>query len=614
MIDVLIQRNAPLRSRMEYAVATGISMAGFGHRLLSERHGDEEIVFCYGSDERGLDTFCRDGGILIEMHPCPWLYDPRTDPSICHRIQNSSPLPFSHFTTPPHSPLALLGDDPFQEEKELFTLRRVGRGVRCSVHADLFGNLFFHLSRVEERLSPNRDDLGRFSSPDSQLGKSELLHRPLVDQIVGEWIWMVTQCGRQTGKMTLRKAFWPRGERFSASLSHDVDHPIKWTPKRIGYETGRAVRLLFSRKAVEGSRKLRRMIRSLAKCRDPYWTFEELMAREEQAGVRSSFYFAAKRRIKADPSYNACSRDVRGMIRALAAHGWEIGLHGSYDSYNDLPMLQDDKRTFEQAVSLMASGIRQHFLRFDSEVTWENQERAGFEYDATLGYADHEGFRAGTSFPFHPYDFDREGGRQFIEIPLAIMDGTLAQYRAYDEQEATACIGRFLGAARKDRGVFSFLVHQSFLDEEECPYMRRLYQHILSQIAKEQVYCVPGKELACWWRDREALKIESCPPIENQMPARNGTEQHGRDRSRPSTSMRLRGRESVEFVLRSERSIPHIVLILEPVAEPAQWEVTLSGCACRRRNEEEAIRLDLSSVEQNSTIRLTIQSVSEHPE
>jgi len=621
MIDVLIHSNEPLRSRMQYAVATGLSMAGFDYRIVSELCGDERMLLCYGAKIGAPDAFCRDGGILIDMYPCAWLYDPETDPTKFRGIPNSLPVSLS--------PLPFLGDATPDCEDNVFTLHQIGRGVRCILKADIFGNLFFHLSRSEERHSPKRDERGRFRSEDSLLGKSGLLHRPVVDEIVGVLIRTVIECCRRTGTMALRKAFWPRGERFAAFLSHDVDHPFKWTPKRILYETWRSARLLLSTKPVEGGRKLRRMIRSLPKNRDPYWTFGELMAREEQVGVRSSFYFAAARRIKADPSYSLYDREVRRVVRTLAGRGWEIGLHGSYDSYDDLHMLKADKRSLERAVSMTAAGIRQHFLRFDTEATWRNQELAGFDYDATLGYADHEGFRAGDSFPFHPYDFQKERARHLIEIPLAIMDGTLAQHRGYDEQEAAECIKNFLTVARKHQGVFSFLLHQSFLDEEECPFMRRLYRDLLARIAEEDVYCVPGRELARWWRDREALRIADCgSPIanwtlsEHQALPPNNTEQHthrGTTRKHteaisglPWSSVKFRGekfcgRESVDFILRSERSIPHIVLFLEPIAQPRNWEVSIAGCAYQRRNEEEAIRLDLSSVESNRAIRLRFE-------
>ena len=584
MIYVLTESDGHVRSRMEYAVATGLSMAGFDYRFVPELRGDEGIVLCYGSKTGALDAFCRDGGILIEMHPCAWLYDPETDPTKFRSIQDFLLLPLSPSPPLPLSSVLFWGDAALDCKDDLLTIRRIGRGVHCTLNADLFGNLFFHLSRLEERLCPERDELGRFRSGDSLLGKSDLLHRPVVDETVGWLIRTVTECCRLTGNVVLRKAFWPRGEHFAAFLSHDVDHPFKWTPKRIAYEAWRSARLLLGPKAAEGSRKIRRMIRSLPKRRDPYWTFEELMAWEEQVGVRSSFYFAAERRIRADPSYNIYDREVRSIARRLAARGWEIGLHGSYGSYNDLQLLKEDKRTFEHVLSTTAAGLRQHYLRFETDATWRNQELSGFEYDTTLAYADREGFRAGTSFPFHPYDFGREQAMHLMEIPLAIMDGTLAQYRGYDEKQAAECVQRFLKVARKHRGVFSFLLHQSFLDEEECPYMRRLYRDILSQIADEDVYCVTGRDLARWWRDRESLRIADCGG--------------GNPKSE------IRNPKSAEFILRSERNIPRIVLILEPIAHPQDWELSLAGCVYRRRNDEEAIRLDLSSVERNRTIRL----------
>ena len=605
MIYVLTENGGYVRSRMEYAVATGLSMAGFDYRFVSKLRGDEGIVLCYGSETEAFSAFCRDGGILIEMHPYVWLYDPEADPTKFRNIQNFLLLPLSPAPLLPCSPAEGWGGRGA-------TVRRIGRGVRCTVNADLFGNLFFHLARLEERCCPKRDGLGRFRSGDSLLGKSDLLHRPVVDETVGLLIRMVTECCRVAGKVVLRKAFWPGGERFAAFLSHDVDHPIKWTPKRIAYETWRSARLLMGPKAVEGCRKLRRMIRSLPRRRDPYWTFEELMAWEEQAGVRSSFYFAAERRIRADPSYSIYDRAVRRMARTLADRGWEIGLHGSYGSYNDLQLLNEDKRTFEHALSITAAGVRQHFLRFDRDATWRNQELSGFEYDTTLAYADREGFRAGTSFPFHPYDFQRERGMHLIEIPLAIMDGTLAQYRGYHEKEAAECVQQFLTVARKHRGIFSFLLHQSFLDEEECPYMRRLYRDILAQIADEDVYCAPGRDLARWWRERESLRIEeqhqgTSEPFtaEHQTLPRNTTEQHRKDRRPLCTSVKFRGKDSAEFVLRSERSIPHIVLILEPLALPQDWEVSLSGCGYRRRDEEGAIRLELSAMERSVSLKIS---------
>ena len=43
---------------------------------------------------------------------------------------------------------------------------------------------------------------------------------------------------------------------------------------------------------------------------------------------------------------------------------------------------------------------RQHYLRWRAPTTWQNWEDAGLDYDSTVGYADHVGFRAGTCYEY----------------------------------------------------------------------------------------------------------------------------------------------------------------------------------------------------------------------
>jgi hypothetical protein len=66
-------------------------------------------------------------------------------------------------------------------------------------------------------------------------------------------------------------------------------------------------------------------------------------------------------------------------------------------------------------------------LRFDKhEKLFTQLKLARVKSDSTLGFPDHIGFRNGASFAFPPYDFENERHHDFLEIPLAIMDGSLA--------------------------------------------------------------------------------------------------------------------------------------------------------------------------------------------
>ena len=70
-------------------------------------------------------------------------------------------------------------------------------------------------------------------------------------------------------------------------------------------------------------------------------------------------------------------------------------------------------------------GGRQHWLRFTLPRLIRAVERVGALYDASLGWTEHIGFRAGACFAFPPYNFDEERPAAFLEIPLVVMDGSL---------------------------------------------------------------------------------------------------------------------------------------------------------------------------------------------
>jgi len=51
-----------------------------------------------------------------------------------------------------------------------------------------------------------------------------------------------------------------------------------------------------------------------------------------------------------------------------------------------------EKNTLEEIIERGGYGCRQHFLKFEVPATWRIQEKAGFLYDTSLTFADHDGF------------------------------------------------------------------------------------------------------------------------------------------------------------------------------------------------------------------------------
>jgi len=183
--------------------------------------------------------------------------------------------------------------------------------------------------------------------------------------------------------------------------------------------------------------------------RADYFQFDRIRRVEERAGVRSTFYVYARapgrsffgrlRRLVFDPDYDL-RREARlvAKLRELLAAGWGVGLHPSFDAFEDAERLAGEKRLLEQALDASVTKVRNHWLRLSLARTWRAQAEAGFEEDATLGFNDAVGFRAGLARPFRPFDPERGGALPLRVAPVAVMDSTLFDYLRLGAADAAA--------------------------------------------------------------------------------------------------------------------------------------------------------------------------------
>lgn len=160
-------------------------------------------------------------------------------------------------------------------------------------------------------------------------------------------------------------------------------------------------------------------------CKEPYWTFPQIIKIESELNIKSTFFFLNEsikyNLFKKDTwklalgRYNIYNKKLGTAIRWLDDNGWEIAVHGSFNSYKDYELLKKEKSILENIVGHEIIGVRQHYLNlFDK--TWEFQDKAGFKYDSSYGYNENIGFKKGKYNVFFPLN------NQFMVIPMVIMD------------------------------------------------------------------------------------------------------------------------------------------------------------------------------------------------
>jgi len=287
---------------------------------------------------------------------------------------------------------------------------------------------------------------------------------------------------------------------FGVCLTHDVDR-IHKTYQSVYYALT--------------ERRLHHLESLFSRSR-PYWQFEEIMALEDRLDVRSSFYFLNEKRLVSDKPPSAWLRpanwiqytghyDVTGpsvvdVIRKLDRGGWEVGLHGSFDSYAEPDRLVREKRRLEDVLGHSVTGGRQHYLNLNVPETWRNHRDAGLRYDASFGSSSTVGFdapvpaadtdgsqsaaadtgRVGTGV-FRPFDDD------FLVFPLTVMEAPLVE-EAGSIDAAWQKLQELLTEARAEKAIVTVLWHPRLFNETDFPGYRRLYERLI----------VEAKSLGAW--------------------------------------------------------------------------------------------------------------------
>ncbi|HEX2924078.1 MAG TPA: polysaccharide deacetylase family protein, partial [Chloroflexota bacterium] len=361
----------------------------------------------------------------------------------------------------------------------------------------------------EEYAVPTRDTHDRFQWEYSSLSKSYRGPRPLVSEYSHLLLDCFLECSKHTKQPMIRKEFWPNGKPMAGCLTHDVD-----VVKRGKLGHGVAVRdvkgalsSLMTGRLGRAAGQISTIATTATSSKDPYWTFDRIAAMEGAHDFRSTYYFMADNRHPEDAVYTLADPSISDLMAKLEGSGCEIGLHGSYASYTDAEMLSSLKTELEQKLGHAVIGHRNHFLRFRVPDSWKAQEAAGFTYDATLGFADHEGFRGGHAFPFVAYDLAADRPMRLVEVPLAVMEVSLSKYRKLRGEDAAGAIQTVLRQATAVGGLATLLWHNDSFFDPESPGVGALYERSLDWLAEENAHVAPVQEIVAWWKSREAVRL-----------------------------------------------------------------------------------------------------------
>ncbi|WP_157071670.1 polysaccharide deacetylase family protein [Steroidobacter denitrificans] len=330
---------------------------------------------------------------------------------------------------------------------------------------DVFGSAFVMLTRYEELVLQERDNHGRFPWKASVGVRSSVHERPIVDEYA---------------EVLFRAMFslWPslprKDGQYRVSLSHDIDR--MFSMKKASWNTvvrNCAGDILRRRDPwLAAKRMLSHTGTASAEWRfEPYNTFNYIFKQSERFGLRSAFFLIPhSTEPRWDGDYSLEDPRVQELITAIHSRGHEIGLHGSYQSFDQPELLSSQ---FKQLLDLTRSlgvhqekwGGRQHYLRWSAANTWRVWADAGLDYDSTVGFAERAGFRCGTCREYPVFDLRRRKVLTLVERPLIAMDVSFqsAQYMALSLEQSLDKLRKLADICRSFRGNFTLLWHNTSL-------------------------------------------------------------------------------------------------------------------------------------------------------
>jgi peptidoglycan/xylan/chitin deacetylase (PgdA/CDA1 family) len=368
------------------------------------------------------------------------------------------------------------------------------------------------LLRSEEYEHSYRDQWGNWEFGLCAAFRAGRLWEPDIDR------WLLDRRRELGGAIA---PLWPEGRPFAVCVSHDVDLIAEAVTPRQALRSmrlsllgaGPSRRERMTRLARPGVRAARALAHGLSQA-PAAEALERCVELERDRGVTASYFFtvypgAAGHRY--DCTYALGDRcrfggarvTVADVARQLDREGFEVGLHGSYNSAFAEDRLTAEKDELEQATGLTVASIRQHFLHWDARVTPHLHSRAGFSADSTLGFNRNIGFRAGTSLPFRWFDVGRDSAVDVVELPMLVGDVALLRSDALElgpELAEETLVGRLDDIAEVG-GVATLNFHPNSV---ENPDYLALFRRAIDYGTERGAWFASVRDLDAWFRARAA--------------------------------------------------------------------------------------------------------------
>ena len=355
------------------------------------------------------------------------------------------------------------------------------------IHFDLYASAFYFLSGWQEYVAKKKDHFGRYPYAESLQQRTNTVHIPIVNY----YFDILKQAIARVSTARPAADVWAKGE-FSVFLSHDIDKCRSGWKEDGKHELKKGRFLSFLKLVYK---------RFLG--RDEWFNLDLIADIEQRHEAKSTFFILCRKGMIGNiphADYDADAAYMQSEYDKVIAAGSELAVHGSFGAHLDSIKFKADLATLNRD----SEGNRYHYLSYDIDKTPQLLAAAGMKYDATLGFAEHIGFRNGICHPFFLYDHEKGQATDVLEIPLMVMDTTFMNpnYMDLNMEEIPGKVDEIMAEIKKFRGVLSVLWHNNYFSQYKYAGWRELYELILQKCIAANGEFLTAKEINAHWREK----------------------------------------------------------------------------------------------------------------
>jgi len=385
----------------------------------------------------------------------------------------------------------------FEYPAENYTESEINGG---KINFDLAGNVFLHLSNLEESTDSGSLEKGYY--PDTASAFYQYRETPIVDNLLWLLNSMVKEHCRAKKSYVVQKLFWPAAQQAAAILSHSIDDLQKWDLSSIILSIADDLALLFTFKWKQLGHILSGKLKYLFTNYELYWNFEEFRKLERDSNCRSTYYLATESTDEID--YALEDPDLQEEIQQIIHEGNDIALLATADKLN-----RDDYLTRKQILLHQLGkeqlGIRQLGYRMNDTLR-DLHNKISPSFSQSSAFQSLPGYKNGVSLPWHPWI---NGAKtEYLELPTIYRDEhlKLSKHNHIQLEDAKHQIKKFFQQILRTHGIFS--TDFSIASFADIRYMPKLYPYILALIKSSNTWLTTAAELCQWWEIRNRITID----------------------------------------------------------------------------------------------------------